>query len=49
MGVRWTSSATILEYPLVCIALGPDLASNEARGHARGIIAIGDIATGLAK
>jgi len=47
VSVRWRSAATILEYPLVSIALGPDPANNESRGHARGIIAIGDIATGL--
>jgi hypothetical protein len=44
---RWNSSATFLEYPLVSIAMGPDAAANETRGHARGIIAIGDIATGV--
>ena len=44
--IRWTSSATFLEYPLVSIAIGPDLTSNQIRGHARGIIAIGDVATG---
>jgi hypothetical protein len=47
MPVRWKSSATILEYPLVAIAVGPDFANNEVRGHARGFIAIGDIATGV--
>jgi hypothetical protein len=45
--VRWTSAATFLEYPLVCIAVGPDPAKDEYRGHARGIIAIGDMATGV--
>jgi hypothetical protein len=33
--------------PLVSIALGPDLEKGERRGHARGVVAIGDIATGL--
>lgn len=47
MRVRWKSAATFLEYPLVSIALGPDPENNESRGHARGIIAIGDIATGV--
>ena len=47
MPPRWKSSATFLEYPLVSIALGPDSANNEIRGHARGIIAIGDVATGV--
>jgi hypothetical protein len=45
--VRWNSSATFLEYPVISIAVGPDLANNESRGHARGIIALGDIATGV--
>ena len=47
MPIRWTSSATLLEYPLVSIALGPDPSKSELRGHARAIIAIGDIATGV--
>ena len=46
-GVRWNSSARFLEYPVISIALGPDPANNETRGHARGIIALGDIATGM--
>jgi hypothetical protein len=45
--IRYKSSATFLEMPVICIASGPDLDNNEARGHARGVIAIGDIATGL--
>ncbi|HYL95690.1 MAG TPA: hypothetical protein VET69_07795 [Terriglobales bacterium] len=45
--MRWQSSATILEYPLFSIAVGPDPSKNETRGHARGIIAIGDMATGV--
>jgi len=45
--VRWRSSATILEYPLVAIAVGPDPANNEVRGHARVVIALGDVATGF--
>jgi hypothetical protein len=44
---RWKSSATFLEYPLISIAVGPDPANNESRGHARGIIALGDIASGV--
>jgi len=47
MPIRWKSSATFLEYPLVSIAVGPDPGNGELRGHARGIIAIGDIATGV--
>lgn len=45
--VRYTSKARILGWPLVAMSQGPDLATNEVRGHARGIIAIGDIATGF--
>lgn len=47
MPIRWNSPATFLDQPLVCIAIGPDPAKNEVRGHARGILAIGDIATGI--
>ena len=47
MPIRWTSSATFLEYPLVSVAIGPDPSKKELRGHARAIIAIGDIATGV--
>jgi len=45
--VRYRSAAGIGDVPLVSIALGPDLENGEWRGHARGVIAIGDIATGL--
>lgn len=46
-GVRKRSEMTIFGLPLVDVALGPDLAKGEMRGHAKGIIAIGDIATGV--
>jgi len=46
-GLRWKSAASFLEYPVIAVAVGPDPANNEMRGHARGIIAIGDIATGV--
>ena len=45
--VRYRSSASILGMPLICVAMGPDLASGEIRGHAKGILAVGDIATGV--
>lgn len=45
-GVRRQSERKIFGLPLWAIATGPDLARGELRGHARGIIAIGDIATG---
>ena len=45
--IRYKSSATFLEVPVLSIAIGPDFSNNEVRGHARGVIAIGDIATGF--
>jgi hypothetical protein len=45
--VRYRSAAGIGDVPLVSIALGPDLEKGEWRGYARGVIAIGDVATGL--
>jgi hypothetical protein len=45
--VRYRSAAAIGDVPLVSVALGPDLEKGEWRGHARGVIAIGDIATGV--
>lgn len=46
-GVRKQSSIRILGLPLYQIAMGPDLEAGEMRGHARGIVAIGDLATGI--
>lgn len=46
-GVRYRSSAGVGDLPLLSIALGPDPAKGEWRGRARGVIAIGDMATGL--
>jgi hypothetical protein len=45
--VRYRSAAAIGDFPLVSIALGPDPEKGEQRGHARGVVAIGDVATGL--
>jgi hypothetical protein len=45
--IRYTSTAAIGNIPLVSVALGPDLGKGQWRGHARGIIAIGDMATGV--
>jgi hypothetical protein len=47
MPIRWKSQATLLGIPLISIALGPDPAANERFGHARGILAMGDVATGV--
>lgn len=44
VGRRHTSGITIFGLPLVQIAFGPH--EDEARGHARAIVAIGDLATG---
>jgi hypothetical protein len=46
-GMRYRSAYEIWNLPLVAIAAGADLAKGEMRGHARGVIAIGDIATGV--
>jgi len=45
--IRISSTTTICGYPLYHIAVGGDAESNELRGHAKGIVAIGDIATGV--
>jgi hypothetical protein len=45
--VRYRSALAIGDIPLLSVALGPDPEKGEWRGHARGVIAIGDIATGL--
>ena len=47
VGVRKQSSTMIFGLPLWAFATGPDPARGEMRGHAKGIIAIGDIATGV--
>ena len=47
LGVRRKSTTMIAGLPLWAIASGPDPASGEMRGHAKAIIAIGDIATGV--
>ena len=44
-GRRYQSDASLFGWPVLSIATGP--APGEKRGHARGIIAIGDRATGL--
>lgn len=45
--VRKRSSYEFIGMPLYSIALGPDLAKGELRGHAKGVLAIGDLATGI--
>lgn len=46
-GVRKRSNRIYWGLPLYDIAMGPDPEKGEMRGHAKGIIAIGDIATGV--
>jgi hypothetical protein len=45
--VRHRSSQTLFGMPLIDIAYGPDPARGEKRGHAQGIIALGDRAQGV--
>ena len=45
--VRYRSAAGLGDIPFLAIATGPDPEKGELRGHAKGIIAIGDIATGV--
>lgn len=45
--VRRRSATTLAGLPLYDLAWGPDPERGEIRGHAKGIIAIGDIATGV--
>ncbi len=46
-GKRWRSQLEFLGLPLVAVAVGPDPEKGEWRGHARGVFAIGDMATGV--
>ncbi|MHB0954749.1 MAG: hypothetical protein ACYC0X_00075 [Pirellulaceae bacterium] len=46
-GIRKRSDRVLWGLPLYEIAVGPDPEKGEVRGHARAIIAIGDIATGV--
>lgn len=46
-GVRWRSQATFMGLPVVAVALGPDPSRGEWRGHARGVVALGDMASGV--
>jgi hypothetical protein len=46
-GVRRRSEMTILGIPAYDVAIGGDPETGEVRGHARGFLAIGDIATGV--
>src|SRR5262245_898122 len=45
--IRCESGLKLAGLPLWSIAIGADPAKGEKRGHARGIIALGDMATGV--
>ncbi len=45
--MRYQSAAAIGDIPVVCIAFGPDLHSQQLRGRAVGVIAVGDVAVGI--
>ena len=46
-GIRKRATWGLGDIPFYDIAVGPDLGRGELRGHAKGIIAIGDLATGF--
>lgn len=46
-GTRKRAAWGLGDIPFYDIAVGPDLERGELRGHAKGLIAIGDIATGV--
>lgn len=46
-GMRRRSDHRLYGWPLWEIALGPDPETGETRGHARAIVAVGDLATGV--
>ena len=46
-GVRRQSKRMIGGVPLWSVALGPDMDKGEMRGHAKGVLAVGDVATGV--
>lgn len=45
-GIRYRSTRHAFGLPLVSVAIGPDPDQGEWHGHARGLLAIGDVATG---
>jgi hypothetical protein len=47
LGIRRRASWSIAHLPLYEISLGSDPGRRQMRGHARGIIAIGDVASGV--
>ena len=47
LGKRAVSSTTVMGMPLWSVAFGPDPEKGELRGHAHGIFALGESATGI--
>jgi hypothetical protein len=45
--IRYTSRLSLFGVPLLTVASGPDPVRDERFGHARGIMAVGDVATGV--
>lgn len=45
--IRYSSSLKVCGWPLLAVACGPNASLQESRGNARGIIALGDVATGV--
>jgi hypothetical protein len=45
--IRYSSSLRLLGWPMLAVAQGPNASKNETRGHARGVVAVGDVATGV--
>lgn len=46
-GIRRQASWDLFGMPAWCVALGPDPEKGELRGHAKGFLALGDLATGF--
>lgn len=44
---RYTSKLHLFGWPLLAVSQGADASRNESQGHARGVIALGDVATGV--
>src|SRR5579872_2511273 len=45
--MRYQSKAMIGDIPVLCVAVGPDMQSQQVRGRAVGVIAVGDVAVGI--
>jgi len=45
--MRYQSSVMIGNIPVIAVAFGPDAQSNQNRGRAVGLVALGDVAVGI--